>query len=538
MDVSRKNKLVDTDFSWNRRTLLRIIFREKIHSSWMIAFGCAGLVVGVAFAITDFSRNFAGFFWVFFGLTLMIFTVISRLRFVVIFAILAGIILGINRGISTGNDLTIWQNFIGKNVEITAKVTQDPGVGSGGALNLNLSEILVNGRRVSGTIFASVNAGDQVVSRSDEVVISGKLKAGFGSFTASLSFGKLAKITEKPGSDPAREVRDEFGKKLREIIPSPAADLGMGILAGQKAALPAALTAAFIAASLTHIVVASGYNLTILIRFARRFFAKISRFAALGFSGILVFAFANITGFSPSMTRASLVAALSLIAWYYGRKFHPIVLLLLTAAITVAIDPTYLWGDAGWWMSFTSFAGVLIFAPLVKSYFWGDEKDFRARTKISRKISQIFSRKKKPNTDDDLVEKKHLIRGIFIETLSAQLLSAPIIALMMGQFSPYGMLANLLVLPVVPLAMFMTFVAGISGCILPVFLARIIAWPATQILNYMISVAKWVSEFPGANQKIVFGIWPAIAVFVVILLATIFMKWRTKHNFYDDNPVE
>lgn len=109
---------------------------------------------------------------------------------------------------------------------------------------------------------------------------------------------------------------------------------------------------------------------------------------------------------------------------------------------------------------------------------------------------------------------------------------------MMGQFSPYGLLANLLVLPVVPLAMLLTFIAGMAAVILPVGLATILAWPATQLLNYIIGVTQWVASFPGSSQQISFGIWSAVLVFALILAATIFMKWRTKHSFYDDNLVE
>ena len=512
------------------------LFREKLHTSWLAAVWCAGFLVGVGLSASDFSRNFVGWYWFVISILFLILSLISRLKIVLVAVLISGILLGIGRGTLSQNSIANYREYIGHTVTVEAKVGDDPGVGSNGDTSLKLIDIklqLAGSNKFisldSGQIFASVNSGNQDIERSDQVQITGKLSSGFGDFAAALDYGQLQKITTFSGADPALELRDSFGLKLRSVVPSPAADLGMGILAGQKTALPSAISAAFIAASLTHIVVASGYNLTILIRFARRLFAKISRFVALAMSGLLVFAFANVTGFSPSMTRASLVAGLSLLAWYYGRKFHPVVILLLAASITVAIDPSYLWGDAGWWMSFTSFAGVLIFAPLVKSFFWGDKIEFR-----EKRLSKFSRNAKKP----DSIEKKHVLRQIFIETLSAQLMSAPIIALMMGQFSPYGLIANLLVLPVLPLAMLMTFCAGIGAFILPTFFAKLVALPATWLLNYAINIAKWIANLPGASQSVSFGIWPTIGLFFAILLSIVWMKLRTRHSFYGDNLVE
>ncbi len=77
---------------------------------------------------------------------------------------------------------------------------------------------------------------------------------------------------------------------------------------------------------------------------------------------------------SPSMSRAGLVAGLSLLAWYYGRRIHPLVLLPLAMAITVMVQPSYAWGDLGWQLSFAAFAGVLIGAPLIQAYFLATRK--------------------------------------------------------------------------------------------------------------------------------------------------------------------
>jgi competence protein ComEC len=122
--------------------------------------------------------------------------------------------------------------------------------------------------------------------------------------------------------------------------------------------------------------------------------------------------------------------------------------------------------------------------------------------------------------------------------MSAQIMAAPIIALFMGQFSPYGLLANLLVLPILPLVMLLTFIAGLAAFALPNFLAQIIAAPAQWLLDYIIGVARFVSDLPGASQEIVVSPWVSVAVFGTILAIILYLKRVTRHNFREDNVVE
>jgi competence protein ComEC len=514
-------------------------------------------LAGAGLAILPETAIFSDWIFVILAGVIMIFVFASRLKIMVIFAIIAGMIFGLWRGTLARVDLDGYENFIGQEVILRGKVKEDPNFGASGDLRVTLSDVemilktdyeKLDGEvedlseyfsPMAGDIWTSVSARGVEIKRSYVIEISGKLKAGFGTFPATMSFASLENIESSPDEDPARDVRDAFGEKLHSVISLPESDLGMGILAGQKTALPFELTAAFMATSLTHIVVASGYNLTILVRFTRRLFSKISRFAALSFGGILVFAFACVTGFSPSMTRASLVAGLSLLAWYYGRKFHAVTLILFTAAITIAINPTQIWGDAGWYMSFLSFTGVLIFAPLVKNYFWGNEE--QPRISIAENLWYKFRKKyfaKKNFVAPIPREPSFTIRQVFIETLSAQIMAAPIIALFMGQFAPYGLLANILVLPIVPLAMLLTFIAGIGAFILPHSIAVILAQPANWLLNYVIEIAKWISGFSGANQEITIGGVVIVVIYVLLLGAIIYMKHKTKYSFRDDNIVK
>jgi len=134
--------------------------------------------------------------------------------------------------------------------------------------------------------------------------LSGTLRAGFGNYAASLARASVLKIKRVPGGDPALELRDGFAAQVRRAIREPEASLGIGFLLGKKSELPQQLLEALKIAGLTHIIVASGYNLTILVRLARRLFAKVSKFLAMFASVGLIGGFMAVIGESGAVLGA------------------------------------------------------------------------------------------------------------------------------------------------------------------------------------------------------------------------------------------
>jgi len=402
------------------------------------------------------------------------------------------------------NDLKDFNSFYGKRVQITGQVKDDIDAGSSSQIVIRLGNVSIENKDLPGMVWVTSKPED--IKRGDTIIISGVLKKGFGTFSAAVYGASMKKVIHPKPGDIARVVRDWFSDAIRSVIPDPEASLGVGYLVGQRRTLPMDLVVALQFAGLTHIVVASGYNLTILVRITRRVFAKLSKYLAALSAGLMVLCFVAITGASPSMVRAGIVAGLSLAAWYYGRKFHPIVLLAIAVATTVLINPSYAWGDLGWQLSFMAFAGVMIVAPLAQRYFFGN---------------------KKPGT----------IAQILGETIAAQIVTAPIIIMAFGQISNVAVFANLLILPLVPLAMLLTFIAGIVSVLMP-GVATFVSLPAYWLLHYMVVVAEFFAGLPWAVSEIGFMWWHIVTVYVLIIGACFYM-WRvTKYNLRETNLVE
>ena len=475
--------------------------RQRVHVSWCIALTCALFVVGVWAAqyvplapywfVAAISLGLVGF-W--------------RRRVATLPAVaLAGMIAGVCYGSIVGGWLEVYTPLIGTHIEVRGKIKEDLSTTAKGLAVLQLDHIRYRETDMTGSIWVSI-LGHPKVKRGDIVTVSGDATEGFGTFALTLFTAKITSIQQPVPGDIGRVVRDWFADAIRVGIPEPQASLGIGYLTGQKSALPPDLSKALQIAGLSHIVVASGYNLTILVRLARRLFIKASKFLSVFASGVMIASFVAMTGLSPSMTRAGLVSSLSLLTWYYGRQFHPFVLLPFAAAITVIWQPSYAWGDLGWQLSFAAFAAVMIVGPLLQRYFFGD---------------------KDPG----------MIRQVLGETVAAHIVTIPIVVPAFGLLSNVAIPANILIVPLVPLAMLLTFIVGVTALTFPA-IAEVVGLPATWLLRYMTYTAETLSGLPWAQTPIITPGWVIVIYIAALIAACVYMQRRTGFSLRGVNIVE
>ncbi len=473
---------------------MKLFITRPVHSAWLVSVACLGVIAGIV--IVPMTGNwFTVFGWA--VLSCIFFVIGFRKRIIAIVPIIfiGGMVLGAWRGSAPYTQQSAARQLVGSIVKVSGVIAEDPDRDARGRIALRLNNLSSGTQSIAGSAWVAVKT-DISLQRSDRVTLSGTAKNGFGTFVFALYDPKIDEVQRPEPGDVALNVRNWFSGGISSAIDEPAASLGAGYLLGQRRGLPEDLDAALMIAGLTHVVVASGYNLTILIRLARRSFAKISKFAALFASSGLIVSFIAVTGLSPSMSRAGVVAGLALLAWYYGRKFHPLVLLPIVAAVSLLINPSYIWGDIGWMLSFAAFAGVMIMAPLLQAFFFGNTP---------------------PGT----------LRQILGETVAATICTLPILLVAFGYVSNVALVANLLIVPLIPLAMLLTFIAG-SGALLFPSLATYIGTPAELLLSYMVSVARYFSNLEFAVSE--FTVTPFVAGIMYIgIIVACFGLWRITH---------
>ena len=422
--------------------------------------------------------------WVIIAIPLIL-TAILRSRYLVFSFSLIGLIVGVWRGHANLQDHMRLQSLIGQKINITAIVADDPATNANGIMSFGLQNIRTNGKTIPGSL--QVYTYPLRVHRGFQLQLTGKVKPGFGKYVAELVYPKTIIVSSHQSE--LELIRQRFFAGIKTALSEPAASFGLGLLVGIRALIPKPLQAELALVGLSHLVAVSGYNLTIIVRAVERLLIRFGRGIALIASLWMIGGFLAVTGASSSVVRAAVVSILMLMATYYGRQFRPLVLILLAAAGTALAKPDYL-TDLGWLLSFLAFYGILVLAPAI----W-----------------QRFG------------EPKSILFKLLIESICAQILTIPLILFTFGQLSSVSPITNLLILPLVPVAMLVCFVAGLAGMLIPAWCGWL-AWPAQLMLNLILKVIDAFAGLPWAGQTLFFDAQSMVFSYLIIVLITVGLR--------------
>lgn len=296
------------------------------------------------------------------------------------------------------------------------------------------------------------------------------------------SLMRWAQVERLPGRGGSLVLRALYGAKaaLRQridrILPHPEAGLLQGILLGLDHTLPADLADAFRIAGLTHIIVISGYNVSVLLEAwflgIRRW---MHRWLGLGAGLVLLGLFVAFVGPSPPVVRAGLTGGLFVIAQLLGRRASPLASLAAAALIMTAINPLLL-HSVSYQLSIASTLALLLLHPRLAEglHGWlgaGDPGWMRILWEVS------------------------------LTTIAAQLATLPIIWANFGELSTVALLANLLVLPIQPLILIPGAIVVLVALPAP-GLARLLGYALWLPLRWCTGVARTLSSLPWAALSV------------------------------------
>lgn len=373
----------------------------------------------------------------------------------------------------------------GKNVEFTGVISEEPGpssdktkltvlVGNSNSTNLIRSKVLVSVPNYP------------IYKYGDVVKVVGLLEKpeNFNEFDYEkyllryLVFSIIKQPTSvecinSNGSSKIKllliKLKNIFSQAIDRSLPEPTASLAKGILVGSGTNFSDGLKNDMKATGTTHIVVVSGQNMEIVSKVFVELTKYWSRFSTFFVGSIGLLLFAILTGASASVIRSAILASLFLFAKLVGRKKKIIIPLFFTALIMILINPLILKYDIGFQLSFLAMLGLIFLMPI---------------------FQKIFYKIKLPA----------FIKESLFATLSAQLMTLPILLYNFGQFSIIAPLTNVLILTVIPYAMGLSFLVGIGGMIFLKLgqLLALIAWP---LLEYVIKIIEYFAKIPHVVVK-------------------------------------
>jgi competence protein ComEC len=288
--------------------------------------------------------------------------------------------------------------------------------------------------------------------------------------------------------------KHHFDISIERLLPQPDASMLEGILLGERRGLPAAVTQALVIAGLIHIVILSGYSMSVVSEGVVRSLRFLPRRAQMLLAALLVILFVLMTGAAATTVRACTMALVALAARYFHRQALALRSLVLVACAMVIWKPPMLLEDASFIVSVLATFGLIVFAP-----------------SIERRLKFI----KNPEA-----------RSILTSTFAVQIFALPILIYYTGNISFLSLPANILVLPLLPLIMISGLLAGLFGFLSPL-LALIPAFIVDLLLRWILLVVAVVQVIPFSSTTIVaFPLWAALACYVPLTWIAVWLVRR------------
>lgn len=266
------------------------------------------------------------------------------------------------------------------------------------------------------------------------------------------------------------------------------------------------------ASGVSHVMVVSGMHLTILVLLVTKLvetFVYNRYFRALIMFSVVLFVIA-VCGFTASMQRAGVTYLLMALALVFNRKGKP-ENTLGTAVTLILIFSPFAILNIGFQLSVLATFGILAVALPTLEYI-------KSRKIITNKL-------------------KHFIISSVIVTLSATILTLPVLIYAFGYISTVSIISNLMISYAVDLLIWLTVIGLVLNLLIP-FLGSIV-FIACEVLTYYIN---WTIKFFGAlpfavlntpDFAVIISVAVIIAIFYVLLACKKRIDMLKLNEIYD-----
>lgn len=395
-----------------------------------------------------------------------------------------------------------YTSVVGKKVSLTGIVVEAPDE------RAYSTRLVVNptGQKTNILVVASKESG---VSYGDEVTASGVLETpenfmttsgkefNYERYLANQDVYYLVKnaSVEIHSHDNASmiqahlyKLRDLFIKNIGRSIAPPENYLADGLILGSRGGFDESMRTEFITTGTIHIIALSGYNVTIVAESTMKILGIfLSETIGIISGGIIIVIFILLAGASSTAIRAGIMAIIALFARLTGRTYDAGRALVVAAVLMIVYDARVV-TDISFQLSFIATFGVLFITP-----------------KVVRWVQ--------------FLPLKFGLRELVATTIAATLAVLPILLHSTGILSLVSLPANILILPFIPVTMFMSFIVGLSGFISPV-IAYPFAYLAHILLSYILSVIHFFASLSFASVTIT-----SFPLLITLVLYGLIMWW-------------
>jgi len=255
----------------------------------------------------------------------------------------------------------------------------------------------------------------------------------------------------------------------------------------------------FSAAGAMHVLCVSGLHVGIFFLILGFVFSFLNRYkngryvkAVLIIMGIWFYAL--ITGFAPSVLRASAMFSIILIGNTFKKKTSIYNTLVFSALILIVLNPGII-SKAGFWLSYLAVIGIVYLYPKFYSLF---------------------------NVKNYVLEKTW---SLLCVSMAAQIATAPLAVYYFNQFPNYFLLSNIIVVPLATIIVYLG-VSLIALSFIP-FISSILGFALGFLLKSLNTIVAFIENLPYSASIIVIDKYQMLLFYVfVILLFAYFEKLK------------
>ena len=291
-------------------------------------------------------------------------------------------------------------------------------------------------------------------------------------------------------------LRRQIQQKIDTAFPADTAGFAKALLLGDTDDMDYQTDTAFKVSGIRHVIAVSGLHVSVLFSLVYILTGRKKWLTALLGLPVL-FIFAAVAGFTPSITRACIMHSLMVIGMLFDKEYDPPTSLAFAVVCMLAVDP-WVVTNVGFQLSALCVVGILTVSGRLQGYLM-DKKRFGKAKGILKKLAAGFS-------------------ASASVSLGAVIFTTPLCACYFNMVSLAGPLTNFLALWVISFI----FYGIVLVCGLSVFLpgvAAAVAWLVSWPIRYVLWIAKIISDLPLSavyTESVYVVIW---LIFAYMLLA-------------------
>ena len=253
--------------------------------------------------------------------------------------------------------------------------------------------------------------------------------------------------------------------------------LGISYLTGNKDELTALQKDNMVNVGVMHLIAVSGTHLAIIAGILSLIFKHFSIISKTYFVLIFCFIYAMMIGVGPSILRALVGLVLMMTIKYFGRNVSVYRTTVMIVSICLIIRPEFV-KQIGFWLSVLAYFVIVKIVPLATSYLYGTKDDLK-----------------------DLYQRPGFLAKSLISSIVISVITLPISLYFFGKFTWLSILANIVLLPSLPIVMGSVGLIVVLGDLLifGISLEKILIWPLkihTYVINTLAEQESFILELP------------------------------------------